>query len=477
MKKFNRADLKNMKGVCLMINLERKVPDSFLERYFHLSERKTDVRTEFVAGFTTFLTMAYIIAVNPIILSSTGMPKEALFTSTILAAGFTTLLMGFYANLPFALASGMGLNAFFAAVCNAGLLKGVPNGWQIALCAVLFDGIIFIILSLSRIRSMIVYAIPVNLKRAVSVGIGLFITTIGLELSGLIVIKDNRMSLGSLSNPAAVLAIIGLIITAILMHKKVKGSLLWGILITSVISWIYAGIIGAGNAANFGIFMPAWNRLISLPPSIAPIAFKFNFNGIFNLGMMAVVFGFLFVDMFDTIGTFIGCAQKAQLVDEKGNMTEKDTARGLLVDAIGTTLGACLGVSTVTTYIESAAGIAEGGRTGLSSVITGLFFMVALFFSTIFTSIPGAATAPALIIVGLLMFSVVKDIDISEDWTEAIPAFLTIIVMPLAYSISDGIVFGIVSYTILKLLAGKTRDISPTMYVLSIIFIAYLLYR
>jgi AGZA family xanthine/uracil permease-like MFS transporter len=452
-------------------------PES-LDKRFHLTERGTDVKTEFTAGLTTFLTMAYIIAVNPLILSATGMPKEALFTSTVLAAAFTTLLMGLYANLPFALASGMGLNAFFAAICTAGPLKDIPNGWQVALVAVLFDGIIFIILSLTKIRSAIVYSIPTNLKKAVGVGIGLFITVIGLENSGLIVISDNSMGVGNIANPVVVLTLIGLFITVLLMHKEVKGSLLWGILITSIISWVYAGIIGVENAANLGIYMPNWGKLISLPPSIAPIAFKFDFSYLSSLSMASIIFAFLFVDMFDTLGTFIGCAQKApELTDEEGNLSDKDTTRGLLVDAIGTTLGACLGVSTVTTYIESSSGIAEGGRTGLTSVVTGLFFIIALFFSTIFTSIPAAATAPALIIVGLFMFAVVKDIDFSEDWTEAVPAFATVIMMPLSHSISDGIIFGIVTYTILKLISGKSKDLSPVMYILSIIFIAYLLYR
>lgn len=448
-----------------------------LEKYFKLSERGTDIKTEITAGITTFLTMAYIIAVNPIILSETGMPKEALFTSTVIAAAFSTLLMGLYANLPFALASGMGLNAFFATICLTGPLKGVENGWQIALAAVLVDGIIFILLSLTKIRSLIAFSMPTNLKKAIGVGIGMFITTIGLKQSGLIVIDDGMLGLGNIKSPQTALSILGLVIIAVLIYKKVKGSLLWGILATSIISWIYAGIVGAENAAEFEVFAPNWAKLVSLPPSIAPIAFKIDFAGLMQFGMIPVIFGFLFVDMFDTLGTFIGCAQKApELTDSEGNLSEQDTARGLLVDAVGTTLGSLLGVSTVTTYVESSAGVAEGGRTGLASVVTGIFFILSLFFSTIFTSIPAAATSPALIIVGLMMFSVIKDIDISEDYTEAVPAFLTIIMMPMANSISDGIVFGVVSYTILKMLARKTEDLNPMMYVLSIIFIAYLLF-
>lgn len=452
--------------------------ENSLEKHFHLSERGTDVKTEITAGLTTFLTMAYIMAVNPLILSETGMPKDALFTSTVLAAAFATLLMGLYANLPFGLASGMGLNAFFAAVCISGPLKGIANGWQIALGAVFINGILFILLSLTKVRSLIVYAMPTNLKRAVSVGIGLFITNIGLQQSGLIAIEDNQLSLGDIQSPPTVLAIIGLILIAVLMYKKVRGSLLWGILITSVLSWIYAGIIGPDKAASLGLFTPNWSKLISLPPSVAPIAFKMDFKGLLDVSMITVVFGFLFVDLFDTLGTFIGCAQKApELTDKEGNMSEKDTTRGLLVDAVGTTFGSLFGVSTVTTYVESSAGIAAGGRTGLASVVTGLFFLISLFFSTIFTSIPSAATSPALIIVGLMMFSVVKEIDISKDYTEAVPAFLTMIIMPMSSSISDGIIFGIVSYTILKLFSRKTEDLNPMMYILSIIFVVYLIYR
>lgn len=452
--------------------------ENSLERYFNLSERGTNVKTEITAGITTFLTMAYIMAVNPLILSETGMPKDALFTSTVIAAAFTTLLMGFYANLPFGLASGMGLNAFFAAVCVTGPLKGIENAWQIALGAVFVNGILFILLSLTKIRSLIVHAIPTNLKRAVSVGIGLFITTLGLQQSGLIAITDNSLGLGDIQSPSTILAIIGLIIIAVLMYKKIKGSLLWGILITSVLSWIYAEILGPEKAAELGLFTPNWSKLISLPPSITPIAFKMDFKNLFDVSMITVMFGFLFVDLFDTLGTFIGCAQKApELTDADGNMSEKDTTRGLLVDAVGTTFGSLLGVSTVTTYVESSAGIAAGGRTGLASVVTGLFFLISLFFSTIFTSIPAAATSPALIVVGLMMFSVVKEIDISEDYTEAVPAFLTIIIMPMSSSISDGIIFGIVSYTILKLFSGKTKDLNPMLYILSAIFVAYLIYR
>ncbi|MDI6600676.1 MAG: NCS2 family permease [Thermoanaerobacteraceae bacterium] len=451
--------------------------ESALERYFKLKERGTDARTEFTAGLTTFLTMAYILAVNPIILSATGMPKEALFTATAVSAGLTTILMGVFANLPFALASGMGLNAYFATLVLAGPLKGVPNGWQIALTCVLLDGVIFTIISLFKIRTAIVNAIPVNIKRAISVGIGMFIASLGFMNAGAVKIVDNHLTFGSYASPQTLLFVFGLLITGIMMYKKIKGSLLWGIIITAIIGWIYAMVVGPETAAQFGIFEPSWNHLISMPPSVSPIAFKFDFKNAFTLAMLPVIFAFFFVDMFDTIGTFIGCAQKAKLVDEKGNMSEKDTTRGLLTDAIGTMFGACLGTSTVTTYIESSSGIAEGGRTGLTSVVTGLFFIIALFLSNIFTSVPAAATAPALVIVGLLMISVIKDIDLSEDWTEALPAFLTIAIMPFTASISEGIVFGVVSYTLLKVFTGKAKEVSGTMYVLAAVFIVYLIFR
>ncbi|TZE82339.1 NCS2 family permease [Calorimonas adulescens] len=448
-----------------------------MERYFKLKERGTDIRTEFTAGLTTFLTMAYILAVNPIILSETGMPKDALFTATALSAGLTTILMGVFANLPFALASGMGLNAYFASLVLSGPLKDVPNGWQIALTCVLFDGIIFLIISSLKIRTAIVNAIPVNIKRAISVGIGLFIASIGFINAGVVKIVDNSLTAGDFTNPQTLLFVFGLVVTGIMMYKKIKGALLLGILVTSIVGWIYAGVIGVDVAATYGIFEPAWRNLLSVPPSVAPIAFKFDFARTLRVSMVPVIFAFFFVDMFDTIGTFIGCAQKAKLTDENGNMDPKDTTRGLLTDAIGTIFGAFMGTSTVTTYIESSAGIAEGGRTGLTSVVTGLFFVMALFMSNIFTSIPSAATAPALVIVGLLMISVIKDIDISEDWTEAIPAFLAITTMPFTSSISEGIVLGIVSYVLLKLFTGKAKQISLTMYVLAGIFIIYLIFR
>lgn len=436
---------------------------SFLERTFKLQEHKTNVRTEVVAGITTFMTMAYILIVNPLILSDAGMDFGAVFTATALASIVATLIMAFYANLPFALAPGMGLNAFFAYT----VVLGMGYTWQYALTAVLIEGIIFILLSFFSVREAIIDSIPLNLKHAVSVGIGLFIAFIGLSNAGVVTsgkfitsggdLDGLIVGLGDLTQMTPLLAIIGIIITGYLLAKGVKGGLLIGILATTVIG-IPMGVT----------ILPEQMKFMSLPPSLSPIFFKFEFSEVFSLNMLVILFSFLFVDIFDTIGTLVGVCSKADMLDKDGKVPNAKQA--LFADAVGTTVGACLGTSTVTTYVESAAGVSEGGRTGLTALSAAGMFALALLFSPLFIMIPGAATAPALVIVGLFMMSPIKKINL-DDLTEAIPAFLTIIMMPLAYSIADGIVFGMVSYVLINTLTGKWKKVSPVMYVLSVLFV------
>ena len=427
--------------------------EGFLERTFRLKENKTDVKTEVLAGITTFMTMAYILIVNPLILSDAGMDMGGVFTATAISAVIATLIMAFYANYPFALAPGMGLNAFFA----YSVVLGMGHSWQFALTAVFLEGIIFIILSLFGVREAIFDAIPMNLKKAVSVGIGLFIACIGLSNVGIIQQGEGViLSLGNLGERPALLALIGLVIMGVLLAKKVKGALLIGIIATTLI-----GI-------PMGVTEPI-SGIIKLPPSLKPVAFQFVWNEVFTKDMFVVLFTFLFVDVFDTIGTLVGVSSKAKMLDKDGKLPKVKQA--LFADAVGTVAGACLGTSTVTTYVESASGVAEGGRTGLTSFTTACLFALALIFSPLFIAVPGAATAPALILVGLFMMSPIKEINL-EDFTEAIPAFLTIIMMPLAYSIAEGIVFGMVSYVLLKLLTGKWKDVSIVMFILSIFFVA-----
>nr|WP_040306094.1 NCS2 family permease [Caloramator australicus] len=419
---------------------------------FKLKEHKTDVRTEIIAGFTTFMTMAYILIVNPQILSNTGMDKGALFTATALSAAVATLVMAFHANYPFALAPGMGLNAFFAFT----VVLGMKYSWEVALAAILIEGIIFIILSVTPVREAIVNAIPLSIKHAVSVGIGLFIAFIGARSARLVVNSEaTGVTLGNLKSPEVILTIIGLIITGYLLAKGVKGALLIGILITTV--------LGIPLKVT-----PMPSSIISAPPSLSPILFKFDFSKVFAGEFLVVMFTFLFVDMFDTVGTLVGVASKADMLDKDGKLPRAKQA--LLADAIGTTFGAIVGTSTVTTYVESAAGVAEGGRTGLTALTVAVLLLLSLLFAPILTIVPAAATAPALIIIGLFMLSPIFKINF-EDYTEAIPAFLTIIMMPFTYSIAEGLVFGIVSYVVLKLISGKTKDISVTMYILAILFI------
>ena len=422
-----------------------------LEKLFGFDRNVTRVRTEILAGITTFLTMAYILAVNPNILSATGMDKGALFTTTVVASAFATLLMAFYAKLPFGLAPGMGLNAFFAyTVC---LTMGYT--WQFALTAVLIEGIIFILLTVTNLREKIVDAIPVTLKNAIGAGIGLFISFIGLQNAGIIVNNDATLiSMGNITSGPALLGMIGLVITSILLVKGVRGALLFGILITTLIG-IPMGIT-------------KFDGIINTPPSIEPIFWQFEWHNIFTKEMIVVVFTFLFVDMFDTIGTLVGVTTKAGMMDKNGKIPHLKQA--FMVDAIGTTAGAMLGTSTITTFVESASGVGEGGRSGLTAFVTAVCFLLSLFLAPFFLSVPGAATAPVLILVGLMMMSSVLKVNFA-DYSEAIPAFICIIFMPLAYSISDGIVLGMISYVLINLLTGKYKKLTIGMYILAAIFV------
>ncbi|MDM0933264.1 NCS2 family permease [Clostridium perfringens] len=424
-----------------------------MEKFFKLKENNTDAKTEFIAGLTTFMTMAYILIVNPSILSAAGMDQGAVFTATALSAVIATLIMGLYAKLPFAQAPGMGLNAFFAYT----IVIQMGYSFEFALTAVLLEGIIFILLTIFNVREAIVDSIPKGIKNAISVGIGLLIALIGLEGAGIVVHTDGGtiVSLGNIVSGSGLLAIIGLLITSVLIAKNVKGALFIGMIVTAIIG-IPMGIT------------PMPSKIISMPPSIAPTFFKFDFHNIFSLDMVIALFTLLFMDMFDTIGTLVGVATKAKMLDKDGKVP--NIKKALFSDAVGTTLGACLGISTVSTFVESASGVAEGGRTGLTAVSTAFMFFLALFFAPLFAVITPAVTASALVLVGLFMIEPIKEIDL-HDFTEAIPAFLTIIMMPFAYSISDGIVFGVISYIILKLFTGKRKEISLTTVILGLVFL------
>jgi Permeases len=427
-----------------------------MEKLFKLNERNTTVRTEIVAGITTFLAMAYILAVNPGILSASGMDAGAVFTATAISSAVATLVMAFVANLPFALAPGMGLNAFLAFTVCLGM--GYP--WQFALTAVFVEGLIFIILTIFNIREAIVNSIPLNLKKAIGVGIGLFIAFIGMQNAGIIVANESTcVGLGDIisKGPAAV-AILGLIVTSILLLFNVRGALLIGIFATTII-----GI-------PFGVTKYAGGSF--LPPSLAPTFWKFDFSNIFSVDFLFVMFTFLFVDMFDTVGTLIGCATKAGILNDDG--TIPNCKEALFADAIGTTVGAVLGTSTVTTFVESSAGVAEGGKTGLTALTVGVLFLASLFLAPLFLSIPSAATAPVLIIVGFLMITPVTEIDF-KSVDEGIPAFLTILFMVVSYSIADGIMFGILSYVILKLAKKDFKAISVPTIVVAILFLIKLI--
>lgn len=445
-----------------------------LEKFFKLKENGTNVRTEVVAGVTTFMTMAYILAVNPSILSASGMDAQAVLIATAIASFIGTICMALLANYPFALAPGLGLNAYFAyTVCGS-----MGYSWQIALFAVFVEGLIFIVLSLTNVREAIFNAIPLQLKKGVSVGIGLFIAFIGLQNAGIVVNNDSTLvSIVDFtadfhtSGISALLAVIGIFIIAALYVKKVKGAILIGIFATWILGIIcqLTGLYVVTPDAGYYSLIPAWSSFnLGAISSIFGQCFKADFSSLRAFDFIAIVCAFLFVDIFDTLGTLIGCATKADMLDKDGKLPRIKEA--LLADAIATTAGAVLGTSTTTTFVESSAGVAEGGRTGLSSVVTGLLFLLAVFLSPIFITIPSFATAPALLFVGFLMISAVTAIDFN-DYTEAVPAYLALIAMPLTYSISEGIAAGVISYVVINLVSGKAKKITPLMYVLAVLFI------
>lgn len=450
-----------------------------LDKIFHLKENHTDVKTEVMAGITTFMTMAYILAVNPNILSASGMDRGSVFTATALSAFIATCLMALLSNYPFVLAPGMGLNAYFTYT----VVLGMGYTWQQALAAVFAEGIIFILLSLTNVREAIFNSIPMNLKHAVSVGIGLFIAFIGLQNAKIVVGNDSTLvSIFSFKSSVAegtfssqgitvLLALIGILVTAVLLAKDVKGSILWGILITWVLGIICQLTHLYVPNADIGYYslLPDFSNGISVP-SMAPTFMKMDFSIVFSLDFVVIMFAFLFVDMFDTLGTLIGVASKADMLDKDGKLPRIKGA--LLSDAVGTTVGAMCGTSTVTTFVESASGVAEGGRTGLTSLVAAVLFGLSLLLSPIFLAIPSFATAPALIVVGYLMLTSVTKIDFN-DMTEAIPCFIAIIAMPFMYSISEGISMGVISYVVINLITGKAKEkkISVLMYVLAILFV------
>ena len=423
-----------------------------LKKLFGFDSTKTTVRTEIVAGITTFLTMSYILAVNPTMFGELdGMPVGSVFTSTALAAIVGCLAMAFVGKLPFGLAPGMGLNAFFVySVC-----MGMGYSWQFALTAVLIEGLIFIVLTLTNLREAIVNAIPMSLRNAIGAGIGLFIAFIGLKSAGVVVADGATLvALGDVTSGSALLAFIGLVITGFMYSRNVPGAILLGIIITMVI--------------GIPLGVTEFKGIVSAPESIAPIFCQFEFDKIFSVDMLVVVFTFFFIDMFDTVGTLVGVCTKAKMMDENGNIYRVKQA--FMADSIATTAGALLGTSTTTTYVESAAGVAQGGRSGLTALVVGGCFVIAMFFSPLFLSIPSAATAPALIIVGLLMAEQIKNVDF-DDFSESIPAFVCMLMMPLTYSISNGILIGMITYVLMNIICGKFKKLSPAMYILAVLFI------
>ena len=449
-----------------------------LDKLFHLKENHTDVKTEVIAGITTFMTMAYILAVNPNILGETGMDSGAVFTATALSAFIATILMAVFANYPFVLAPGMGLNAYFAYT----VVLQMGYSWKTALAAVFVEGLIFILLSLTKVREAIFNAIPMNLKHAVSVGIGLFIAFIGLQNAKIVVDSSTLVSVYSFKNSVknglfnsegitVLLALVGILITGILVVKGVKGNILWGILITWGLGIIcqLTGLYQVNPEIGMYSLLPDFSKGISIP-SLAPTFMQMDFKGLLTLDFFIIMFAFLFVDMFDTLGTLIGVASKADMLDKDGRLPKIRGA--LLSDAVGTSVGAMLGTSTTTTFVESAAGVAEGGRTGLTAIVSAILFGLSLFLSPIFLAIPSFATAPALVVVGFLMLTSIAKIDFS-DFTEALPAYIAIIAMPFMYSISEGIAMGVISYVVINLATGKAKEkkISALMYVLAILFV------
>lgn len=449
-----------------------------LDKLFHLKENRTDVKTEVMAGITTFMTMAYILAVNPSILSAAGMDSGAVFTATALASLVGTLLMAALSNYPFVLAPGMGLNAYFAYT----VVLQMGYSWQMALAAVFVEGIVFLALSLTNVREQIFNSIPKNLKFAVSAGIGLFIAFIGMQNARIVVDSATLVTVysfkGSIANDmfnsegiTVVLALLGVLITGILLVRKVKGSILWGILITWVLGIVcqLTGLYQMNPDAGFYSLLPDFSNGITVP-SLSATFMKMDFSKVISLDFLVVMFAFLFVDLFDTLGTLIGVASKADMLDSEGRLPRIRGA--LLSDSIATSVGAMLGTSTTTTFVESASGVAEGGRTGLTAIVASILFGLSLFLSPIFLAIPSFATAPALIVVGFMMLTSILKVDFS-DYTEAIPAYIAIIAMPFMYSISEGIAMGIISYAVINLASGKAKEkkISPLVYILAVLFI------
>ena len=433
-----------------------------LDSFFKLSENKTSVRTEILAGLTTFVALAYIIFVNPAILADAGIPKEAAIAATIWSTALTTMLMGAHANYPVALAPGMGLNAFFAYYV-VGTLK---LSWQVALGAVFISGLVFFVLTMTGLRRMIVKAVPINIKRAIGVGIGMFIAFIGLKGAGIIVPdKATFLAMGNLLAPTTMLAIIGLLFTAVLMARGIKGSIIIGILFTTVLGMI-CGVtrapMGIGDLMSFSI------------PSMGATLGQMDLKGAWEYGIVAIIFSFTIVDLFDTMGTLIGVASKAGMVDKNGDIKNLDKA--FTVDSIGTMVGAFFGTPTVTSYIESAAGVAEGGRTGLTAITVAACFVLSLFFAPLIGLVPGFATAPSLILVGTLMMGGVTNIDF-KDFSEALPAFLTIIMMPLTSSIATGFAFGFISYVVIRIFTGRIREINAVMWIITVAFLVNLAMR
>ena len=445
-----------------------------MEKLFKLKENGTAVKTEVVAGVTTFLAMAYILAVNPSMLGAAGMDSSAVFAATAVSAAFATLFMAFFANYPVALASGMGLNAYFAYTVVPQLAsQGITNPWQVALTAILVEGIIFIILSLFKFRETLVNKVPKNLKLGISAGIGLFITIVGLKGAGVIVSdayydgtavqSSTLVTLGDLGSANVVLAIVGLLIVAALWHFKVKGSILIGIIVTYIFVIIAQGTSLLPDFSNYMVFAPVQNMATET-------LFKFDFTYVAQnvVNFAVIVFAFLFVDLFDTVGTLIGVAQQGNLLNEKGELPR--VGKALMADAVGTCVGACLGTSTVTSYVESTTGVAEGGRTGLTALTSGVLFIIAIPLYPIFLAIPSFATAPALVFVGLLMLKNITQMDFESDIADTVGGFLAIIMMPFAYSIATGIMFGIISWVILKIVTGKIKQIHPVMWVAAALF-------
>ena len=448
---------------------------SFLERTFHLSKNHTSVKTELMAGLTTFMTMAYILAVNPSILGSTGMDSGAIFVATALSSAIATFLMAAFSNYPFALAPGMGLNVFFAFT----VVGQLGYSWQTALAAVFIEGMIFIVLSVTNVREAIFNCIPHSVKLGITSGIGLFIAFLGLQNAKLVVDAPTLVSLFPFRNSladgtfssmgmGAILAFVGILLTLIFMMKKIPGAILCGIVSTWILAMIceVTGVYVPNTELGMFSVFPDFSNGFAIP-SMAPTFFQMDFAGLLNLNFLTIMLSFLFVDLFDTLGTLIGVASKADMLDEKGKLPRIRGA--LLADAIGTSIGAVLGTSTVSTYVESSSGVMVGGRTGLTGVVTGILFLVAIFFSPLFLAIPSFATAPALVVVGFLMANAIRNIDF-DDIANAAPAFLAMLTMPLTYSISEGISVGVISYTVINALAGKAKNIHWLMYVLSIVF-------